>query len=63
MAVCANRRLSRAQGSPAERFRGYLPRKTRDVYGLKVPFLVTKEGPPVEFLLTHGGFREVDALK
>jgi hypothetical protein len=63
IAVCDNIRISRAQLYPEERFRGYLPSKKRYFYGLKVHLLVTKDGQPVEFFLTHGGFGDVDALK
>jgi Transposase DDE domain len=63
IAVCDNIRLSRAKLYPEERFRGYLPSKKRYFYGLKIHLLVTKDGQPVEFFLTHGGFSDVDALK
>ena len=63
IAVCDNIRISRAKLYPEERFRGYLPSKKRYFYGLKVHLLVTKDGQPVEFFLTHGGFSDVDALK
>jgi hypothetical protein len=63
IAVCDNIRISRAKLYAEERFRGYLPSKKRYFYGLKVHVLVTKDGQPVEFFLTHGGFGDVDALK
>jgi hypothetical protein len=63
IAVCDNIRISRAKLYAEERFRGYLPSKKRYFYGLKVHLLVTKDGQPVEFFLTHGGFGDVDALK
>ena len=63
IAACDNIRIPRAKLYAEERFRGYLPSKKRYFYGLKVHLLVTKEGQPVEFFLTHGSFGDVDALK
>lgn len=63
VAVCDNIRIPRAKLYAEERFRGYLPSKKRYFYGLKIHLLVTKEGHPVEFFLTHGSFGAVDALK
>src|SRR5215475_1991999 len=63
IAVCDNIRIKRNKLYPEERFRGYLPSKKRYFYGLKVHLLITKDGQPVEFFLTHGGFGDVDALK
>jgi hypothetical protein len=63
IAVCDNIRISRSKLYTEERFRGYLPSKKRYFYGLKVHLLVTKDGQPVEFFLTHGSFGDVDALK
>jgi hypothetical protein len=37
--------------------------KKRDVYGLKVPLLVTKDGQPVECFLTPGSYSDVRMLK
>jgi hypothetical protein len=61
--VCDNIRIPRAKLYTEERFRGYLPSKKRYFYGLKVHLLITKDGQPVEFFLTHGSFGDVDALK
>jgi len=63
IAVCDNIRISRAKLYAEEGFRGYMPSKQRYFYGLKVHLLVTKDGQPVEFFLTHGGFGDVEALK
>ena len=63
IAVCDNIRIPRAKLYSEEQFRGYLPSKKRYFYGVKVHLLVTKDGHPVEFFLTHGGFGDVDALK
>jgi Transposase DDE domain len=63
IAACDNIRIPRAKLYAEERFRGYLPSKKRYFYGLKVHLLVTPEGQPGEFFLTHGSFGDVDALK
>jgi hypothetical protein len=63
IAVCDNIRISRAKLYTSEMYRGYIPSKKRYFYGLKIHLMVTKEGQPVEFFLTHGGFGDVDALK
>ena len=62
MAVCDNIRIPRAKLYSEEQFRGYLPSKKRYFYGVNVHLLVTKDGHPVEFFLTHGGLGDVDAL-
>jgi hypothetical protein len=56
-------RIPRAKLYSEEQFRGYLPSKKRYFYGLKGHWLVTKDGHPVEFFLTYGGFGDVDAWK
>jgi len=63
IAVCDNIRIPHAKLYTEEEFRGYIPSKKRYFYGLKVHLMVTKDGQPVEFFLTHGGFGDVDALK
>lgn len=63
ISVCDNIRISRAKIYTDKLFRGYIPSKKRYFYGLNVHLMVTKEGHPVEFFLTHGGFGDVDALK
>jgi hypothetical protein len=63
IAVCDNIRIPHAKIYTDERFRGYIASKKRYFYGLKIHLLVTKDGQPVEFFLTHGGFGDVDALK
>jgi hypothetical protein len=63
IAVCDNIRIPRAKLYSEERFRGYLPSKKRYFFGLKIHLLVTKDGYPVEFFLTHGSFGDADALK
>jgi hypothetical protein len=63
IAVCDNIRIPRAKIYTDEMFRGYIASKKRYFYGLKIHLLVTKEGQPVEFFLTHGSFGDVDALK
>lgn len=63
IAVCDNIRIRRAKLYTDAIFRGYIPSKKRYFYGLKIHLLVTKDGQPVEFFLTYGGFGDVDALK
>jgi hypothetical protein len=61
--VCDHIRIKHAKIYTEEQFRGYIASKKRYFYGLKIHLRVTKEGQPVEFFLTHGGFGDVDALK
>jgi hypothetical protein len=56
-------RIRRAQLYTDEKFRGYIARKKRYFYGLKIHLMVTQDGQPVECVLTHGGCGDVDALK
>jgi Transposase DDE domain len=46
-----------------EKYRGHIASKKRYVYGLKVHLMVTKDGQPVECLLTPGSSSDVRALK
>jgi hypothetical protein len=52
--VCDHDRLPRAKFSQPEAYRGCMARKPREVAGLNVPRLVTKDGPPVECCRTPG---------
>jgi hypothetical protein len=61
--VCDHIRIKHATLYTDEQFRGYIASKKRYFYGLKIHLMVTKDGQPVEFFLTHGGFGDVDALK
>jgi hypothetical protein len=63
IAVCDNIRIRRSKIYSAEKFRGYQASKKRYFYGLKIHLMVTQDGQPVECVLTHGGFGDVDALK
>jgi len=63
VAACDNIRIKHAKLYTDEQFRGYIASKKRYFYGLKIHLMVTKDGQPVEFFLTHGGFGDVDALK
>jgi hypothetical protein len=63
IAVCDNIRIKHSKLYTDEQFRGYIASKKRYFYGLKIHLMVTKEGQPVEFFLTHGGCGDVDALK
>jgi hypothetical protein len=61
--ACDNIRIKHAKLYTEEQFRGYIASKKRYFYGLKIHLMVTQDGQPVEFFLTHGGFGDVDALK
>jgi Transposase DDE domain len=61
--ACDHIRIKHATLYTDEQFRGYIASKKRYFYGLKIHLMVTKDGQPVEFFLTHGGFGDVDALK
>ena len=63
IAACDNIRIPRSKLYTDEMFRGYIASKKRYFYGLRIHLIVTKDGQPVEFFLTHGGFGDVDALK
>jgi Transposase DDE domain len=63
VAVCDNYRIPRANLYQHEQYRGYIARKKRYFYGLKVHLMVTKDGQPVECFLTPGSSSDVRALK
>ena len=63
IAACDNIRIKHAKLDTEAQFRGYLASKKRYFYGLKIHLMVTKDGQPVEFFITHGSFGDVDALK
>jgi hypothetical protein len=61
--VCDNYRIPRAKLYQQEEYRGYIASKKRYFYGLKIHLLVTKDGQPVECLLTPGACSDVRSLK
>jgi hypothetical protein len=63
IAVCDNYRIPRAKLYRDEEYRGYMASKKRYFYGLKVHLLVTKDGQPVECILTPGSYSDVRMLK
>jgi hypothetical protein len=63
IAVCDNYRIPRAQLYQGELFRGSIPSKKRYFYGLKVHLMITKDGQPVEYFVTHGALSDVEGLK
>lgn len=63
VAVCDNIRIRRAQIYRDEAYRGYCASKKRYFYGVKVHLLVTKDGQPVEVLLTPGSCADVSTLE
>lgn len=62
IAMCDNWRIKRAKIYQEEAYRGYQASKKRYFYGLKLHLMITKEGQPVEFFLTPGGFGDVSGL-
>ena len=62
IAVCDNIRIRRSKIYRDEKNRFYKASKKRYCYGLKIHLMVTSDGQPIECLLTHGGFGEVEAL-
>jgi hypothetical protein len=63
IAVCDHDRIPRATLYQGHLFRGSIPREKRDLYGRKVPLMVTKDGQPGECVVTHGAFSDVEGLK
>jgi Transposase DDE domain len=63
IAVCDNYQNPRAKLYQHEEYRGCIASKKRYFYGLKVHLLVTKDGQPVECLLTPGSYSDVRMLK
>jgi Transposase DDE domain len=61
--VCDNYRIPRAKLYQQEQYHGYIASKKRYFYGLKIHLLVTKDGQPVECLLTPGACSDVRSLK
>jgi hypothetical protein len=61
--VCDNYRIPRAKLYQQKEYRGYIASKKRYFYGLKIHLLVTKDGQPVECILTPGAHSDVRALK
>jgi len=61
--VCDNIRIRRCHLYQDEAYRGYTASKRRYFYGIKVHFLVTKNGEPVEFFLSPGAESDLTGLK
>jgi hypothetical protein len=61
--VCDNYRSSRAKLYHDERYRAYQASKKRYSDGLKLHWLVTHAGEPVEFFLTAGSYSAVKGLR
>lgn len=62
IAACDNYRIPRCHLYQTEEYRGYQPSKKRYFYGVRIHFLVTEQGQPVEFFLTPGSWNDVQAL-
>ena len=63
IAVCDNYRIPRAKLYQHEAYRGYIARKQRYFYGLKIHLLVTKDGQPIDCYLMPGSHSDVRVLK
>ena len=61
--VCENCRIRRCHLCQGEEWRGYQASKKRYFYGVRLHFLVTGQGEPVEFFLTPGSVNDTTALK
>jgi Transposase DDE domain len=61
--VCDNYRIPWAKLYRNKEYRGCIASKKRYFYGLKVHLLVTKDGQPVECVLTPGSYSDVRMLK
>lgn len=63
IAACDNYRIARCQLYQGETWRGYQASKKRFFYGVRMHFLVTEQGQPVEFFLTPGSWNDVQSLQ
>jgi hypothetical protein len=63
VSVCDHIRIRRSKLYREDKFRGYMASKKRYFYGLKIHLMVTQDGQPVEWFVTHGGCSDVDAFK
>lgn len=61
--VCDNCRIRRCRIYRHADFHGYIPSKRRFFYGLKVHLIVSRDGAPVEFLLTPGATSDIAGLQ
>ncbi len=59
---CDNYRIRRCKIYREKRYRGSIASKKRFFYGVKIPWLVTREGQPIEFFLTPGAWSDVGWL-
>lgn len=60
--VCDNYRIRRCKLYRSAEYHGYQASKHRYFYGLKIHLVVTKEGLPVEFLLSPGAMNDASLL-
>ena len=63
LAVCDNFRIKRCKILCGEDFRGYTASFRRYFYGLKVQLIATKEGIPVNYLITEGAAADASMLE
>ena len=63
VAVCDNIRISRSRLYQGEAWRGKIPSKPRDFYGIKAHLIVTEAGHIVEVFFTPGGTHDMRGLR
>jgi hypothetical protein len=61
--VCDNIRIRRCRLLSGEEFRGYKASFRRYFYGLRLQLLTTKEGIPVDYILTEGSMHDNEGMK
>lgn len=63
IAVCDNIRINRCRILSGEDFRGYTASFKRYFYGLKVQLITTREGIPVNYIITEGSASDAAMLE
>jgi hypothetical protein len=63
IAVCDNIRIQRCRIISGEDFRGYTASFRRYFYGVKVQLITTKEGVPVNYIITEGSAADAAMLE
>ncbi len=61
--VCDNIRIRRCRLYRGEAYGGYVARKRRYCFGLRIHLLVTATGQPVEFVLAPGAYADITVFK
>jgi len=61
--ICDNIRIKRAHLYQGEAYRGYIARKRRYFFGLRVHMIVTASGQPVELILRPAAEADVSVYR